>query len=217
VTRNEELALPIYIKRNLGGTDQNGSVLFLLHGYGSNERDLMSLTPFFPTSGDVVALRAPIELRDDAYCWFPIQGHTTGTQVDTMAYHLAGDQLEAWIDLIVQKEKWEGRKIFIAGFSQGAMMSYEMVRRRASKLHGVVGFSGSSKALNYMPSALNCEVDIFMAHGKQDQVLTFESGKEAQLKLEQCAGQVEFYAFEGGHQITNEVMKEAHRWLMRRW
>jgi len=212
-----QISEPVYIRKQLGSTSQDGSVLFLLHGYGSNERDLLGLTAMFPNSGDVVALRAPIELRAGAYCWFPIQGHTNGSTPDTMLYHLAGNQLQEWIDWIVVKENLVGKKIFIAGFSQGAMMCYEMARRKANSFAGIIGFSGSAKALNHLSETSNCGADMLMTHGTANEVLTYASGQEAKTKLEKCGAQVEFFTFGGGHQITDEAAEKARVWLKSRW
>ena len=45
---------PSFIDKN-----QNNNVIFLLHGYGSNELDLFSLKNFFDNQY-VISLRAPI-------------------------------------------------------------------------------------------------------------------------------------------------------------
>jgi phospholipase/carboxylesterase len=208
---------PIYRMQWLNDDHSKGSVLILLHGYGSNELDLLGLAPMFPSTGCVITFRAPIRIMDKGFCWFPIEGHTTGAAVDTTAYHEAGDILEEWIDKVVVKEKLQGKKIFVGGFSQGAMMSYEMMRRHADKYTGIIGLSGSVKALNYLEKTSQCAIDMFISHGKQDQVLTFQSGLDVKARMAECGATIEFFEFEGGHQITREVMLAANNWLMKKW
>jgi phospholipase/carboxylesterase len=208
---------PHYVRKNLNPDSDSGSVLILLHGYGSNEDDLLGLKQMFPSSGCVISFRAPIEIGRGAFCWFPIQGHDGGAQVDTTQYYQSGTLLMRWIEATLEKEKLQGRKLFIAGFSQGAMMSYEMVRRYADRFDGVIGFSGSDKALKHLSPASNCGADILMTHGKADQVLMYDSGQEAKKMLEKCGANVEFYSFDGGHQIPSSVVYKAADWLRLRW
>src|ERR1700730_2735535 len=55
---------------------KHSPVIILLHGMGSNERDLYSLQPFFPPRYAVVSVRAPYALGVGGYQWFE------GTVVD---------------------------------------------------------------------------------------------------------------------------------------
>ena len=48
------------------------NIIFLLHGYGSNEEDLFSLKDFFPLDYIVISLRAPIVIGFNSYAWYSI-------------------------------------------------------------------------------------------------------------------------------------------------
>ncbi len=50
----------------------NSPLIVLIHGYGSNERDLFSLIDYFPIDSYVISLRAPKELFNDSYAWYDI-------------------------------------------------------------------------------------------------------------------------------------------------
>jgi phospholipase/carboxylesterase len=208
---------PHYVRKEFGADKSKGSVLILLHGYGSNELDLLGLKQMFPTEGCAISFRAPLTIGRGSFCWFPIQGHDGSPVVDTTAYFAAGSLLNQWIDSVIVKENLQHRKIFLSGFSQGAMMCYEMVRRFPQKFSGIVAFSGSSKALNYLAEPSQCDADILMTHGKADKVLSYESALEAKSKLEKCGASVEFYTFEGGHQISTGAIAKASEWLAKRW
>lgn len=45
-------------------------VIILMHGVGSNEKDLFSFANQLPDSFLVISLRAPIELGKDSYAWY---------------------------------------------------------------------------------------------------------------------------------------------------
>ena len=49
---------------------KKNDVIFLLHGYGSNEKDLFSLKDFLGDNQFIISLRAPIKLFESGYGWF---------------------------------------------------------------------------------------------------------------------------------------------------
>ena len=48
-------------------------LLVLLHGYGANEQDLLSLAGMLPQEFAVASLRAPIAMGP-GFTWFPLTG-----------------------------------------------------------------------------------------------------------------------------------------------
>ncbi|MEP2277858.1 MAG: phospholipase, partial [Maribacter sp.] len=53
-------------------TDKKPPVLFMLHGYGSNEEDLFSFAPELPEELCIIAVRAPYILQPYGYAWYAI-------------------------------------------------------------------------------------------------------------------------------------------------
>ena len=47
-------------------------VLFLLHGYGSNEEDLFSFATELPDEYYVISARAPYDMTYGSYAWYAI-------------------------------------------------------------------------------------------------------------------------------------------------
>ena len=48
------------------------SILVLLHGYGSNEKDLFSFCPDLPEDWLIVSFQAPINTPYGGFCWYDI-------------------------------------------------------------------------------------------------------------------------------------------------
>ncbi|WP_347040441.1 hypothetical protein AAHB37_05055 [Glutamicibacter halophytocola] len=46
-------------------------LLVFLHGYGSNEQDLMGLSQYLPEEFTYLSVRAPLQ-TGPGYCWFPL-------------------------------------------------------------------------------------------------------------------------------------------------
>ncbi|HFS66840.1 MAG TPA: phospholipase, partial [Flavobacteriia bacterium] len=61
-----------YIKREPLISTKNPQVLFMLHGYGSNEQDLFSFAPHLPKELLIISIQAPISMGFGSYSWFEI-------------------------------------------------------------------------------------------------------------------------------------------------
>ena len=70
----------------------------LIHGYGSNERDLFSLIDYFPIDSYVISLRAPKELFNDSYAWYDIYLDSNNKFYDHDAAARVRDELFHFID-----------------------------------------------------------------------------------------------------------------------
>ena len=113
--------------------------LVLLHGYGSNEKDLISLVPamrmFLPSvSAKVIAVRAwhPAPGRPRGYSWFP---GPVMAQPSDAAIGETADRVAAVI-------RQHTSKAVVLGFSQGMCTAITVLRRHPDLVSGLVGLSG---------------------------------------------------------------------------
>jgi phospholipase/carboxylesterase len=115
----------------------NGSpaVAVLLHGYGSNERDLAGLAPALRLALPWASLRAPLFLGHGGAAWFTI---TTPGDPDAAPVVDATDAIWAWIDTQVP----EDTKIVPIGFSQGGLMASQLLRTRPDRVVAPVILGG---------------------------------------------------------------------------
>lgn len=111
-------------------------VLLLLHGYGSDERDLFGLAPFLPDAFVLAAVRAPLAPPFPApgWSWYPIEGLDGRSST---AVTDAADALIAWLDWTTDAET-----IGILGFSQGAAVALQALRLRPERFAFVVNLAG---------------------------------------------------------------------------
>ena len=61
-----------YIIRKPTKESENPPLLILLHGYGSNERDLFSFAEELPEELLIVSAQAPYEMGHGGYAWYAI-------------------------------------------------------------------------------------------------------------------------------------------------
>lgn len=116
-------------------------LLVLLHGRGSNERDLVSLAPLLTTDGAVplvvASLRAPLPLGD-GYTWFPsaAPGLPPVDGTNEVVAHILD-----WLDSLALPL---GQPIVLLGFSQGGALSTHLLRNAPGRFAAAVVLSGFS-------------------------------------------------------------------------
>lgn len=122
-------------------------LLVLLHGYGSNERDLFGLVPHLPDQAVVASLRAPGTNRS-GYEWFPLDGELAGPlghrQTPTTdrlreeGTNAAATTVRAWLAGLEETPSAVG----LLGFSQGGAVALQVLRQDPDAADHVVILSG---------------------------------------------------------------------------
>ncbi len=113
--------------------------LVLLHGYGSNERDLIALVPamqmFLPgVTARVIAVRGgyPAPGRPRGHSWFP----------GSVAVQPAARDIAATADAVAAVVRRYADKAVVLGFSQGMCTAISVLRRHPDLITGLVALSG---------------------------------------------------------------------------
>src|SRR5690606_4996961 len=118
----------------IASTDDFGAasvVAVLLHGYGSNERDLVGLSAALPAGTPWVSLRAPVAVGPDGWAWFPI-GEPGNPAPDVVT--TATDSIWEWVDAALPART----RIVPIGFSQGGLMASQLLRTAPGRVIALV-------------------------------------------------------------------------------
>ena len=162
--------------RNPKTPSKNPPLLLLLHGLGSNEKDLFSFAEYLDPRLLVVSPRAPIVLGDNSYSWFALNRGQSGWTYDINDVKKSSEQVLTYIDQLVKQYDVDPEQIFIGGFSQGAIMSLTTGLNHTNKIKGIVCLSGRLyPELKPELSKINDynNIQLFISHGQQDQVLPY--------------------------------------------
>jgi len=143
-------------------------LLVLLHGYGANEEDLLSLADMLPKDFAVASLRAPI-VSGPGFTWFPLTAsidYSLDAVKDAAAY--VGD----WLDSV----KANHPSVTLLGFSMGMAMATTLLRQRPADFAAVVGLSGfvvdAGDDPSFRDGELDATVPLFWGRDQQDPVIT---------------------------------------------
>ncbi|MBX2907920.1 MAG: dienelactone hydrolase family protein [Taibaiella sp.] len=207
-----------YLVQQPGKASAHPPVIILLHGYGSNEEDLFGLRVALPANYLIASVRAPLKADVGGYQWFEreiVNGKYTGKKE-----HLDQSRktILKFIGEFTKKYRADPSSVYLAGFSQGAMMSYEAGLTSPANIKGIAVLSGKMPEsliplINTKDPALK-RLRIFISHGTADSRLPFSDGFAAKEQLVKMGFTPEFHSYQGmDHSITNEVMTDLLKWL----
>lgn len=142
-------------------------LLLLLHGYGSDERDLFALAPFLPEEYVLAAVRAPLSPPFPApgWSWYPIEGLDGRSSGSVTA---AAEALISWLDTAT-----DAARIGILGFSQGAAVAVQALRLQPERFAFVINLAGYADPTPLPADARLAELrpPVFWGRGARDEVI----------------------------------------------
>jgi phospholipase/carboxylesterase len=143
-------------------------LLLLLHGYGANEQDLLSLADMLPADFAVASVRAPLAMGP-GFTWFPL---TASIDYSLDAVKMASGYVQDWIDSVKDGHP----SVTLLGFSMGMAMATTLLRQRPADFAAVVGLSGFVVDAGDDPTFRDAELDgtvpLFWGRDQQDPVIT---------------------------------------------
>lgn len=150
------------------------NIVVLLHGYGSNGQDLISLAPGWSSHLPdtlFVAPDAPFPCEAGfGYQWFSLTNWSLLSMLQ--GAEKAAPMLNDFLDGLLRDYNLSADKLALVGFSQGTMMSLYAGPRRKQPLAGILGYSGAlvgGEALIGSAAISKCPVHII--HGDHDTVV----------------------------------------------
>ena len=210
--------LPLKYLEQTNADTQNQPLVIFLHGYGSNEQDLFGIKDDLPATYTYLSVRAPITMEEGSYQWFRKKGEGAYNG-ETDDLKTSGQVLLDFIAQAAKKYHTEPDKVVLVGFSQGAIMSYEVALRHPEAVGGIAALSG--RILPVLKSALKPDekrqsLAIFIGHGTEDNRLPYKDGTDANSLLQSISLTPEFHGYEGlGHSISAAEIEDLNAWLQR--
>lgn len=204
-----------HLSRPAAQAEGEHPLLVLLHGYGSDEIDLMGLAPYLDPRFQVISVRAPQALEMGGYAWFALQFTPFGLVLDHAQAQESRRQLEAWLEVIVTGPGVDRSRVFLLGFSQGAGMALGAALHRPELVAGVAFLSGLVVPQMIPAGDLEklCALSVLMTHGRQDPLIPIAQGRASRALLEQLPVRLRYREYEMGHEINEECLAEVQGWL----
>ncbi|MEM9674245.1 MAG: alpha/beta fold hydrolase [Bacteroidota bacterium] len=208
-----------YISQKPRMAAKNPPLLVLLHGLGSNERDLFSFAPMLDPRYLIISVQAPLAYGFGGYAWFNIDFSKGMPQAHIEQALQSRQQFADFLDQIVQQYQPHADHVYLAGFSQGAIMSYATAFSHPEKIAGVVAMSGYILKETLPQGSLTPEhkkLKIFATHGQQDPVLPIFLGRAAADYLRTQSLDFDFKEYAMGHEVNQQCFADVKQWLDQR-
>lgn len=210
------------LKENVSGLEYlikkgtGNDVVILLHGYGSNEKDLFSFAQYFPAETTVICPRGAISYSPTSFSWYDIQFKQDGNHLRNMEQaKQSAYKIELFLSIIKMELNINGSTV-IGGFSQGAIMSINLAMEKPELIDGVIGMSGTllHEKLSPNPNYYNDykNLNVFYAHGTQDQLLPIAHGLNCKKLLEKAQVNLTYNEYPIAHTISNEELQDILNW-----
>lgn len=191
-------------------------LLIVMHGVGSNERSMAEYAPAFDPRFIVVTVRSPITLAPNAFGWFHVTFSAQGPVIVAAEAEAGWKLLAKFIDEAVVAYGADPARVYLGGFSQGAIMALATLLTAPDKVAGAFAMSGrllpevlphaaAEHALRGKPALI--------VHGTADDKLGIHLARSARAQLSRFPLALEYRELPMGHTITSESLAAVTAWL----
>ncbi|NHF59179.1 alpha/beta fold hydrolase [Flavobacteriaceae bacterium TP-CH-4] len=194
-------------------------VIFLFHGYGSNEEDLFSFAPELPPEYAVISVRAPYPLEPFGYAWYAIHFDAPqGKWSDDEQAKDSREKIVTFIEEACSTYQLDSDAITLLGFSQGTILSYAVALSYPDKIKNVIGLSGyvNQRILvdDYREKD-HSNLNIYASHGQVDQVIPPAWAQQIPEFLDRLGVSHVYEEFPVGHGVSPQNFYAFKSWLER--
>ena len=177
-------------------------IVLLLHGYGSNGADLISLAPHWQQAlpdALFLAPNAPQRIHS-GYQWWPLLAFTPQALASGAA--AAAPAVNAFIDRKLAQYGLADADLAIVGFSQGTMIALHVGLRRESQVAGILGYSGMLTGAAELAHQKITKPPVLLVHGSADPIVPVSALHAAEHALRRMGVDVATHVSAGvGHSV----------------
>lgn len=192
--------------------------LILLHGVGASEANLIDVALRLDPRLLIILARGPLAFGPAQFGWFNVSFATGRPEIHAEQAEQSRTTLTQFIAGLPKAYGVDPKRIWIAGFSQGGIMSASVALTRPDLITGFAILSGRIlpeiaplTASNEQTSRLSA----FVSHGINDGKLTVEFARSARHLLEQKAVRLAYHEYDAAHELSLAMQRDFGVWLQR--
>lgn len=192
-------------------------VIFLLHGYGSNEEDLFSFAPELPEELCVISVRAPYAMQPFGYAWYEINFDASYGKWSNVPQALESrDTLLNFIEEACDTYGADTNRVSLLGFSQGTVLAYALALSYPEKFRNLVALSGyidQNIIVDNYKTRDHSRLSVYASHGQVDMVIPPEWAQRTPAFLDPLGITYSYEEFPVGHGVSPQNFFSLKRWL----
>lgn len=140
------------------------------------------------------------------------------SQEDEAGLRLSQEAIEVLINAQIEAGM-PTQRIMLGGFSQGGAMALFCGLRYPQNLGGILALSAylpSASSLKQEARPENHTIPIFMAHGKNDAVVSVAWAEKSCAHLRELNYTVDWHSYPMEHQVCTQELSDMRQWLIKR-
>ncbi len=185
--------------------------LVMLHGRGSDEVDLLELASYLDPRLVVISARAPYSLGV-GYHWYEF---LEAGYPEPETFQTSLGLLSRFVDDVVGGHGLDPDRVYVLGFSQGALMAGALALTRPERVAGAMMLSGylpiSSRL--HVPRELVRGLPFFVAHGTEDPVIPIGMARSTRVYLSNLKVNLTYREYPIAHFVDEEELRDVTGWL----
>ena len=196
-----------------------------MHGLGADGQDFVSMVDELQLPAAIRyifphAPQRPVTINGGYVmrAWYDIAGDRIEAQQDAAGIRDSQKSIEAFIAQEIARGITP-EHIFLAGFSQGGAIALHTALRQSVPLGGVLVLSA------YLPlagsatleaTAASRKTPVFIAHGRNDNVVPLALGMASNMQLQAMGYAVEWHDYAMQHSVIGNELRDIEVWLTKR-
>ncbi|RKD25924.1 hypothetical protein BEP19_03065 [Ammoniphilus oxalaticus] len=191
--------------------DKKYPVIFVMHGRGANEHDLLPLVEELQNDFIIFGIRGDVP-EGPGFAYFTNISHGNP---DRASFDRCIEKLQGVIDYAAKTYPIDTNYQYLLGFSQGAILSMSLAVAMGNKIKGIVSMNGYIPTFvkEDYPAVPGENVSIYLSHGEVDHVYPLEHGLDNKQFFEGRGNKAHFSSYPVGHGITPGNRDEFVKWL----
>ena len=195
-------------------------LVLLLHGFGSNGSDMISLAPAWQQRlPDALFLAPHAPQRSpwgEGYQWWGLTDLSPPAMAAGAA--LAAPVIDEFIDRKLGQYGLTEADLAIVGFSQGTMMALHVGLRRPRQVAAIVGYSGMLTGGDQLRDAIVTKPPVLLIHGDADPVVPVSALPAAEQTLQTLGIAVTTHFSPGlGHSVDPDGLRLGCEFVAAAW
>ncbi|RKP47743.1 alpha/beta hydrolase [Pararobbsia silviterrae] len=190
--------------------------LFLLHGVGGNETNLLSLADTLSDRFELIFVRGPLTLGPAQHAWFEVRFTPEGPVIHAEQADASRLRLRALVRSLRESDAGAAVPALMAGFSQGGILSASVALTSPDDVAGFAILSGRILP-EIEPHLASREqlarLSAFIAHGEHDDKLRIAFAEHADAWLTRLGVPHALHRYPIGHALSADVVRDFSQWL----
>lgn len=190
-------------------------LVILLHGVGGNERNLLPLAQAIDSRFLILSVQAPLKLGENAFAWFQVAFTPEPVIVPEEAEASRCGLIE-FIDAAVRHFNADESKVYLVGFSQGAIMAASAALTAPEKVAGAVLMSGRilPEIKPHLAAKQNLRhLRVLVQHGEFDSKLPIRHARDSRSFFSELGIGVDYREYPMAHETSEQSLSDVVGWL----